>query len=104
MKHLFLLTFLAILIASLNSCSKTPSACFQVYADSDSIRVGDAITFDASCAVDANEYNWSFGGDIIDYGKIVTIAFDSAKVYEVELMTLNGRKMTKNKKDITVYP
>jgi PKD repeat protein len=104
MKHLFLLTFLAFLIASINSCSKTPSACFQVYSSSDSIRIGEPVTFDASCAADANEYNWSFGGDLIDFGKIVTIAFDSAKVYEVELITINGRKTTKNIKEITVYP
>jgi hypothetical protein len=104
MKNLFLLITLGVLIIILHSCSKTPSACFQVYSSSDSIRIGEPVTFDASCAVDANEYNWSFGGDLIDYGKIVTIAFDSAKVYEVELMTLNGRKTSKNRKEITVYP
>ncbi len=103
-KTIGLLAAIAVMICMMSSCAKTPAACFQVLSQSDSIRVGEVVTFDASCSIDSKQYNWTLGDNIIDYGQKVSVAFDSAKVYSIELLVINGNKTSNAQQEITVYP
>ncbi len=61
----------------LPSCGKTPIPCFTISVDKDSVRVGQPVTFNASCSQFAGDYDWILynNNDSIFFGKILTRTF-----------------------------
>lgn len=101
MKYGLFIVFLVILLAS---CGKTPAPCFEVETEVDSIRVGKSVTFDAGCSIDVRDYNWDFDNGLGGYDPVMSIAFDSAKTYEVTLVGTNGSKSSATRKEVIVLP
>ena len=93
---------------TVQSCKKTPYACFITTPSIDSIRVNVPVIFNAfACSSYANSYNWQFGsGDSIDveFNPIVTKTFKDTGNVDVYLLVTNGNKQSSLDQTIHVNP
>lgn len=84
------------------SCSKQPTACFDV--DPSTAQVGETINLDATCSTEAEEYRWSAEGDAI-FGTMTsqtTVEFSTPGTYGVTLEVVNGKKTDEMTYSVTV--
>ena len=95
-----------ILILAIQSCSKTPIACFSTTPDMDSIHVNQPVTFNANCSVYAGSYNWQFYNNVdsIAFNSIVTKTFKDTGTVQVYLLITYGNQYAGVTKNIVVRP
>jgi hypothetical protein len=95
-----------IMLLIIQSCSKTPIACFNTTPGMDSIHVNTPVIFNANCSVFAGSYNWQFydNPDSIAFTPIVTKVFKDTGTVEVYLLITSGNQYAGVTQDITVLP
>jgi PKD repeat protein len=92
---------------AMQSCRKSPFACFTTSVNIDSIRVNVPVTFNALCSSYAGSYNWQFGsGDSADvqFNAVVTETFKDTGDVDVYLLVTNGGKQNSTDETIHVHP
>lgn len=97
---LFSMAFVAIL--ALASCMKKPMACCDV---PETGLVGQSMSFNSSCSMDASKYEWNFGdGSAVSTEATATHIYTTTGTYTVKLMAMskNGKKMNETTKIITI--
>ncbi len=93
MLHVKRLFFFLIIITIITSCKKAPVACFGV--DNTSVALDSAIHCDASCSVNAKQYNWlGSGNKVIDSNNPskATYKFNIPGAHSIMLQVTNGNK------------
>jgi hypothetical protein len=93
MLHLKKLFFFLVIISIITSCKKAPVACFVV--DNLKVPLDSAIHCDASCSVNAKQYNWlGSGNKIIDSknSSKATYKFNIPGAHSIMLQVTNGNK------------
>ena len=101
------MVFVAVTLAlSVQSCSKTPIACFNTTPNIDSIHVNMPVVFDARCSVFAGSYNWQFynNPDSIAFTPTVTKYFKDTGTVQVFLLVTWGNNYAGVTQNITVLP
>ncbi len=104
---MLILGFIAgVMILAVQSCSKTPVACFNTSVSLDSIHVNQQVTFNANCSVNADSYNWQFynNQDSIAFTSIVTKVFKDTGTVNVYLLVTGGRTAAGANVNIKVQP
>ncbi len=88
-------------IIALTSCQKEPMACFEMPSTA---TVGQAVSFNGACSMDAHHYEWNFGDGGTSMEANPTHTYNNAGTYTVKLMTMskNSKKMDETSKTITV--
>jgi hypothetical protein len=88
------------------SCSKTPIACFSTTPNQDSIHVNDTVIFNAYCSVFAGSYNWQFynNQDSVAFTPIVTKVFKDTGSVDVYLLVTSGNNYAGSDQTIKVLP
>jgi PKD repeat protein len=89
-----------ITVLSFSSCMKTPMACFDSSTKTGTI--GQSISFDASCSMDAHHYDWEFGDGAIGSGASTTHAYNSAGTYTVKVKAMSKNMKKEDEKTVTV--
>lgn len=94
-------TVLLMTVFAISSCQKKPMACFEAPSTA---TVGQTVSFNASCSMDAHHYEWSFGDGGTSMSANPTHTYNTAGTYTVKLMTMskNSKKMDESSKTITV--
>ena len=95
-----------IMVLGVQSCSKTPIACFTTTPAMDSIHVGDTVVFNAYCSVFAGSYNWQFynNQDSTAFTPIVTKIFRDTGRVDVYLLVTDGNNFADVDQTILVLP
>ena len=95
-----------IMMLAVQSCSKTPVACFGTNVSMDSIHVNVPVIFDARCSVNADSYNWQFynNRDSIAFTPVVTKTFKDTGTVNVYLLVTSGSKFAGVTANIVVKP
>ena len=89
----------------INSCSKTPYACFKILNNVDSIHVRDTVRFDGSCSSDVENYNWNLGDNKnLQFNIAAKTTYDTVGTYTITLFVINGGNTAQADKIITVKP
>ncbi|MBP7390254.1 MAG: hypothetical protein KA841_07610 [Chitinophagales bacterium] len=107
MKRVIVLFFLFVPIAlQLESCAKSPFACFRTSPGENDIHVNQPITFTASCSSDGDGYFWEFydDSDSSYFGYSRTQTFYDTGYVDVYLLVTNGRKFNSTTSKIHVKP
>ena len=102
------LILMGAIIALSVSCSKEPTACFDL--DKTTAGVNEIISVDASCSQNADSYMW-LGGDEPD--SVVTItgnassanegySYSQPGTYTIKLLVTNGKKSAETTKSVTI--
>lgn len=88
-------------VMAFSACQKQPKACFEAPSTA---TVGQTVSFNASCSMDAHHYEWSFGDGGTSMSANPTHTYNTAGTYTVKLMTMskNSKKMDESSKTITV--
>lgn len=99
---LILITTLIISILGLASCMKKPMACVDSATKSGT--VGQSISFDASCSMDAKHFEWEFGDGATASGSsaLVTHAYNSIGTYTARVKAMSKNMKKESEKLITV--
>ncbi len=82
------------------SCMKTPMAC--VDSPSKTATVGQQVSFDASCSMDAKHYTWDFGDGSTGEGETVTHAYNTKGTYTAKVKAMSKNMKKESEKAITV--
>jgi len=98
--------FAAIGLLIIQSCSKTPIACFTTTPGMDSIHVNTPVIFDARCSVYAGSYNWQFYNNVdsIAFTPTVTKTFKDTGTVDVYLLVTWGNQYAGETQNIVVQP
>ena len=101
-----LMIIAGVLMLAVQSCRKTPIACFNTTPDMDSIHVHQPVVFDAGCSTYAGSYNWQFyrNADSIAFTRTVTKTFKDTGTVEVYLLVTEGNQYAGVTKNIVVRP
>ena len=104
-KLLMVVLSLGIMLA-VQSCSKTPVACFNTSPPMDSIHVNQTVTFNANCSINAGSYNWQFYDnlDSVAFTSIVTKVFKDTTTVNVYLLVTDGNNSAEVTTNIKVLP
>jgi PKD repeat protein len=98
---------ISILALTFGACSKTPLACIRVVSPNlatDSINVGETVSL-TSCSENAKEFRWDYGNSKMgSFYNTASTTYDSAGVYTISLLVINGNKTNYREQEITVYP
>ncbi len=91
---------------AIQSCSKTPIACFTTSIDADSIHVNQTVTFDATCSIYADSYNWQFYNNVdsIAFTPTVTKTFTDTGTVNIYLLVTSGNHYAGYTQNIKVKP
>ena len=94
-----------VIMLAVQSCSKTPIACFNTTPSLDSIHINQPITFDANCSTLADAYYWQFynNRDCTAFTPMVTKYFKDSAVVNVYLLVTNGNNFAGVTYNITVH-
>lgn len=95
-----LLAATALTVISLSSCMKDPMACVDNTTKTGT--VGQAVTFDASCSMDAHHYEWDFGDGATGEGESVTHSYNTAGSYSVTFKAMSKNMKKEDMKMIMV--
>jgi PKD repeat protein len=95
-----LVSIATITTLSFSSCMKEPMAC--VDSPTKSGTIGQSISFDASCSMDAHHYEWEFGDGATGSGATTAHAYNSAGTYTVKVKAMSKNMKKENEKTITV--
>ncbi len=89
-------------VLSFSSCMKKPMACVDSATKSGT--VGQAVSFDGSCSMDAKHYEWEFGDGATSSGTsaITTHAYNSAGTYTAKMKAMSKNMKKTDEKSITV--
>ncbi len=81
-----------VIMLAVQSCSKTPVACFNTTPPLDSIHINQPIIFDANCSTLADAYYWQFynNTDCTAFTPLVTKYFKDTTTVNVYLLVTNG--------------
>ena len=89
----------------INSCSKTPYACFKILNNVDSIHVRDTVRFDANCSSDVDHYNWNLGDNKdLQFNATAKTTYDTVGTFNITLFVTSGGNTAQADKTITVRP
>ena len=102
--HKTLIILACLLTVWLASCKIAPNPCFVVLTPADSIRVGYAVRFDASCTSDASKYYWDFGNGQTSTAIVTQVKYDTTGSYKVALTVGSTGKSGSTTKTIVVNP
>jgi hypothetical protein len=93
-------------IMTIQSCSKTPVACFTTTPNMDSIHVNQPVVFNANCSIFAGSYNWQFydNPDSIAFTPTVTKVFKDTGSVQIYLLVTWGNNYAGTTQTITVLP
>ncbi len=99
------LLFIPVML-QLESCVKTPFACFQTQPDEDNIHVNQPVTFTGFCSTNADGYFWEFYDDEDSsyFGFTTTQTFYDTGYVKVYLLVTGGRKTNATSREIYVKP
>lgn len=91
-----------ITILSFSSCMKKPMACVDSATKTGT--VGQAVSFDASCSMDAKHYEWEFGDGATSSGasSSTTHAYNSTGSYTAKVKAMSKSMKKMDEKSITV--
>ena len=89
-----------ITVLSFSSCMKKPMAC--VDSPTKTGTVGQSISFDASCSMDAHHYEWEFGDGATGSGASTTHAYNSAGTYTAKIKAMSKNMKKEDEKTVTV--
>jgi hypothetical protein len=105
-KMLLAVVVTGIIALGVQSCSKTPIACFTTTPNMDSIHVNDTVIFNANCSVFAGSYNWQFynNQDSVAFTAIVTKVFRDTGKVDVYLLVNDGNNFADVDQTILVLP
>lgn len=89
-------------VLSFSSCMKEPMACVDNATKTGT--VGQSISFDASCSMDAMHYEWEFGDGATGSGASATIthAYNSVGTYTAKVRAMSKNMKKEDSKTITV--
>ena len=95
-----------IIVLVVQSCSKTPIACFSTTPSMDSIHRNQPVIFNAGCSALADSYNWQFydNPDSIAFTQIVTKVFADTGTVNVYLLVTAGGNYAGEIQNIKVLP
>ena len=88
----------------LNSCTKTPEACFVIGKGSLNIKVNEEIQLSAACSSDADTYAWEYGDGSGDTGATAKHKYPQAGTYNIKLTAKNSSKSASTTKTVTIAP
>ena len=97
---LILVAISTITVLSFSSCMKEPMAC--VDSQTKTGTVGQSITFDASCSMDAHHYEWEFGDGATGSGASTTHAYNSTGTYTAKIKAMSKNMKKEDEKTVTV--
>lgn len=105
-KMLVMAVIAGIMILAIQSCTKTPIACFNTTPGPDSIHVNQPVVFDARCSIFAGSYNWQFynNPDSIAFTPTVTKTFTDTGTVNVYLLVTWGNQYAGVEQNIKVLP
>ncbi|MBI3518896.1 MAG: PKD domain-containing protein [Bacteroidetes bacterium] len=91
-----------ITLLSFSNCMKKPMACVDSATKTGT--VGQAVSFDASCSMNAAHYEWDFGDGATSSGSSAstTHAYNSAGTYTAKLKAMTKKMKKQDEKTITV--
>jgi PKD repeat protein len=97
---------ISVMVLAVQSCSKTPIACFTTTPSMDSIHRNQTVIFNANCSALADSYNWQFydNMDSVNFTPIVTKVFKDSGTVNVYLLVTNGNNYAGMTQNITVLP
>lgn len=87
-------------VFAITSCMKEPMACLDSATKSGN--VGQSISFDASCSMDAHHYEWTFGDGATGEGASVTHAYNTVGTYSATMTAMSKNRKKEDIKTITV--
>lgn len=87
-------------VLSFSSCMKKPMACVDNATKTGT--VGQSISFDASCSMDAHHYEWEFGDGGTGTGATTTHAYNSTGTYSVKFKAMSKNMKKVDEKTVTV--
>lgn len=85
-----LISMLFVTLHAFSSFQKEPMTCFDVPATG---TVGQSVSFNASCSMDAHHYEWNFGDGGTSVDANPTHTYNTAGTY-----TVKPKTMSKNSK------
>ena len=97
-----LITTATVVAFSLISCMKKPMACVDSATKSGT--VGQAVSFDAGCSMNAMHYEWDFGdgGTASGTGATTSHAYNSAGTYTAKVKAMSKNMKKTDEKTVTV--
>lgn len=96
-----LITAASIAFLGLASCMKKPMAC--VDSESKTGTAGQAVSFDASCSMNAQHYEWDFGDGATDMsGASVSHVYNNKGTYTAKVKAMSKNMKKVSDKSITV--
>ena len=87
-------------VLSFSSCMKKPMAC--VDSETKSTTIGQSVSFDASCSMDAHHYEWEFGDGATGSGATTTHAYNNKGTFTVKIKAMSKNMKKESEKTITV--
>ena len=95
-----------LIVLAVQSCSKTPVACFNTTPPLDSIHVNQTVTFNGTCSIFADGYNWQFynNTDSTAFTPVVTKVFKDTGSVNVYLLVTSGNQFAGVNTSIKVQP
>lgn len=91
----------------MQSCYRSPVACFSISVNTDSIYVNKPVTFDGTCSYLAKEYFWQFEtkkDTLGSFNAVDTETFTDTGNVIVVLSVLNGNQVSSVSQTIHVRP
>jgi len=108
LRLLLLIVVLSMAIAIVQSCDRSPSACFTINVNTDSIHVNQPVTFNGTCSYLADEYFWQFqeanDSTLGSYNSVVTETFSDTGNVSITLTVLKGSQTASTSQTIHVKP
>lgn len=95
-----LVALATITMLSFSNCMKKPMACVDSATKTGT--VGQSISFDASCSMDAKHIEWDFGDGAMANGTTSTHAYNSAGTYTAKMKAMSKNMKKTDEKSITV--
>ena len=99
-KQSIIVAVAAFAVLSFSSCMKKPMACIDTASKTGT--VGQSISFDASCSMDAHHYEWEFGDGGTGSGATTTHAYNTAGTYTAKIKAMSKNMKKEDEKTITV--
>ena len=95
-----------LVVLAVQACSKTPVACFNTTPPLDSIHVNEPVTFNGTCSIFADGYNWQFYNNVDStvFTPVVTKIFKDTGTVNVYLLVTSGNHFAGVNTNIKVQP
>jgi PKD repeat protein len=99
-KQSIIVAVAAFALLSFSSCMKKPMAC--VDSATKTATVGQSVSFDASCTMDAHHYEWDFGDGATGSGATTTHAYNSKGTFTAKIKAMSKNMKKEDEKAVTV--